>query len=140
MRDADHKWQWLTCAKLSEVDRICNEARDLLNAYSLGSNCKFAVELLLREALNNAVIHGSKNDPGKELKCEMEITPIEIILKVIDQGPGFNWPAALAMKQHSVTETGRGIAVFQSYATSFTFNQSGNCITIRRAFATGERI
>ena len=52
----------------------------------------FAVELVAREALNNAVIHGNAGDEKKrvtfELRCGKEKW---VRLSVSDQGPGFRW-------------------------------------------------
>jgi len=51
------------------------------------------VTLSLREALNNAVLHGNKKDPSKFIEVEMEATEEEFIIRVWDEGPGFDQKA-----------------------------------------------
>lgn len=48
------------------------------------------VTLSLREALNNAVLHGNKKDPSKFIEVEMEATDDEFIMRVWDEGRGFD--------------------------------------------------
>ncbi len=48
------------------------------------------VTLALREAVNNAVLHGNKKDPSKFIEVELEATKDEFIMRVWDEGPGFD--------------------------------------------------
>lgn len=49
------------------------------------------VELALREALNNAVLHGNKNDPDKKIAVTCHCNEDKGILIVVrDSGPGFD--------------------------------------------------
>ena len=48
------------------------------------------VTLALREAVNNAVLHGNKKDPSKFIEVELEATQEEFIMRVWDEGPGFD--------------------------------------------------
>jgi anti-sigma regulatory factor (Ser/Thr protein kinase) len=47
-------------SQVSCVDDICHEIRALLWTEGLGELC-FTLELALREALNNAILHGNSN-------------------------------------------------------------------------------
>ena len=48
------------------------------------------VALALREAVNNAVLHGNKKDPSKFIEVEFDADENEFVMKVWDEGPGFD--------------------------------------------------
>ncbi len=48
------------------------------------------VTLCLREAVNNAVLHGNKKDSSKFIEVEMDEVEGEFVMRVWDEGPGFN--------------------------------------------------
>ena len=48
------------------------------------------VTLSLREAINNAVLHGNKKDPSRSLEVEMDVVGEEFVMRVWDEGSGFD--------------------------------------------------
>jgi serine/threonine-protein kinase RsbW len=48
------------------------------------------VTLALREAVNNAVLHGNKRDPSRFIEVEFEADDKEFTMRVWDEGPGFD--------------------------------------------------
>jgi serine/threonine-protein kinase RsbW len=90
---------------------------------------EFAVELALREALNNAVIHGNGIDPHKlvEIRCRCERGK-GVCLIVRDQGRGFDpstvpsplTPPGLA------AEHGRGIHLIKVLMDEVSFKRGGS--------------
>jgi len=66
-----------------------------------GSQCipgnEFDVELALREARGNAVVHGNQEDPEKKVHIRCRCGPGKAIsIIVTDQGKGFDFGKALA--------------------------------------------
>src|SRR5258708_10344649 len=66
-----------------------------------GSQCipgnEFDVELALREALGNAVVHGNQEDPDKKVHMRCRCGPGKgISIIVTDQGKGFDFGKVLA--------------------------------------------
>jgi len=114
---------------LEQVDSLCNEIRDLLNQNGL-SEVIFPTELTARECLNNAVIHGNKNDIHKLVTLDLRIGRKWIWLKITDQGGGFNWRLAKKRILDEQKSSGRGLMINQTYAKRVTFNRSGNQITL----------
>ena len=62
MEEAIQK-SWVFFADLLNVDQICEEIADCVRAANQEAHL-FAVQMLAREALNNAVIHGSIKGTG----------------------------------------------------------------------------
>src|SRR4030088_3144982 len=53
---------------------------------------EFDIELALREALDNAVVHGNQEDPETKVNIRCRCLPgNEISIVVTDQGKGFNF-------------------------------------------------
>jgi anti-sigma regulatory factor (Ser/Thr protein kinase) len=127
------------CSTLSEVDASCQELRRWLEKRGLAKQC-FAVELVAREALNNAVLHGNGNDPGKAVHLRLVVGRVWIRCEVTDQGPGFDWRKRRGSAPDANATHGRGLLIYQQYATRFHFNPRGNQITFWIRIETpGER-
>lgn len=97
-----------------------------------GSRCitgeERAVELALREALNNAVIHGNRLDARKlvHVRCRCKVGK-EISLVVADQGQGFD-PSAIpdcVTLENLEAEHGRGIHLMKLAMDRISFEQRG---------------
>jgi serine/threonine-protein kinase RsbW len=93
----------------------------------------FAVELLAREALNNAVLHGCDGDPDQLVDFEIQFSGKTLCLIIQDAGPGFDWRAI--MREDLVDEekvNGRGLRIYSRYADRVVFNEPGNCVKLYR--------
>jgi len=124
-------------AELEEVDRVCSELRqDALRAVAW--NHRFAVELLLREALTNAVLYGAKCNARRTIACEIECLGCGVALRVCDDGDGFPWRQLLEAAAPPLSESGRGLQILRLYSTALTFNEEGNQVEIIRMFDQGE--
>jgi serine/threonine-protein kinase RsbW len=115
---------------LAEVDPVCRETCSLLEDNGLEAAC-FPVELVAREWLNNAIIHGNRRDAGKKVALNLQIGRKWIYLQIIDEGPGFNWRKARGAPLPDDTVIGgRGLPISFLYAHRITFNQRGNRVTL----------
>jgi serine/threonine-protein kinase RsbW len=123
-------------ATLEAVDRVCVELRAGLLS-TLPHNERFAVELLLREALTNAVVHGLKGDPMGEVRCEVEYFPGRITIRVSDTGEGFDWRPRLHSSAAPLSESGRGIEILRRYSSHLEFDPKGNGVQVTRVFRKG---
>ena len=94
------------------------------------------VELALREALSNAMIHGNRLDPRKlvHVRCCCDFGKGVFIL-VRDQGPGFdpnNVPNPLAVENLGA-EHGRGIHLMKLAMDEVSFERQGTEVRMRKA-------
>ena len=119
-----------------QVDSFCREVRGNLTEIGLVSEV-FPVEMLLRESLNNALIHGNCNDCEKLVRAEVRIGRKWIVLKVADEGAGFNPRKVINALPVPEMTSGRGLAIYFLYAHQVSFNSSGNQVSLRREI-TGE--
>ena len=120
-------------ATLQAVDQICGELRDGALGEIPGHEI-FLVELLLREALTNGVLHGTS-----AVCCEVERIERGVVLRVRDSGAGFDWRHYLhAPSAAAGGESGRGIHILRRYSSALRFNEAGNEIEVIRIFRQGD--
>jgi anti-sigma regulatory factor (Ser/Thr protein kinase) len=97
---------------------------------------EYEVELALREALANAIVHGCKNDQTKKVECCVLCTESSGVMIVVrDPGQGFNVqevrdPLA-AENLHS--DHGRGIYLINQLMDEVSFERNGSEIRMRKA-------
>jgi serine/threonine-protein kinase RsbW len=94
----------------------------------------FAVELLVREALTNAVMHGCHADPTKQVRCSLRLKNRRMLIAVEDDGDGFDWRAAQRTAAAPLGCSGRGMAILLKYANRVRFNARGNKVTMIKRF------
>lgn len=93
------------------------------------------IEMAVREALANAVLHGNLEDSHKRVyvvcRCSMEG---EVSIGIRDQGQGFDSRAVpdptTADNLHS--EHGRGIYLMQAFMDKVTFEQGGTVVRMHK--------
>ena len=124
-------------ARLGAVDSFCRELRESLLC-QVPQEERFGVELLVREALTNAVVHGAKQKLESHVLCEIRMVAGGIQVRVADSGDGFDWRARLEATPHPLAECGRGLHILNHYASEFRFNEKGNCLQVTRLFRQGE--
>jgi serine/threonine-protein kinase RsbW len=87
-----------------------------------------AVELALREALNNAVVHGNRLDARKlvHVRCRCKVGE-GISIVVSDQGQGFDASSVAdpVAVENLLAEHGRGIHVMKLAMDEVSFEQRG---------------
>jgi serine/threonine-protein kinase RsbW len=96
---------------------------------------EFEIETALREALANAIVHGCKNDPRKQIQCTVACDESRGMLLVVrDPGTGFD-PAALpspTQGQNVYSEHGRGIYLINLLMDEVRYARGGTEIHMRK--------
>jgi len=96
----------------------------------------FDMELLAREALVNAVQHGSAGDPAKTVHASLHLEPGALVLSVRDEGPGWDWRSMPTTPPDPASEAGRGLFIIRKYADTLAYNDPGNALTITKRVPT----
>jgi serine/threonine-protein kinase RsbW len=119
-------------ATLEAAEELLGEVRRWSNVVE--SAIGFAAELLVREALTNAVVHGCHADPARQVRCLMRLKNRRLLIVVGDEGDGFDWRAASGNMAAFPKCSGRGIAILRQYASRVRYNSRGNLVTILQRF------
>jgi serine/threonine-protein kinase RsbW len=99
----------------------------------------FAVNLILRESLSNAIRHGHNGDQTRAVLINYHLSPEAVLVEVADEGNGFN-PYAVPNpfeKDRRGRSPGRGILLMRLYMSWIRFNRRGNRVLLcKRRSAT----
>jgi serine/threonine-protein kinase RsbW len=114
---------------LKEVDIVCKAARKHLERHNQAGQA-FAVDLLLREFINNSIFHGNRLDVRKLVQIVVRVGRKWIMLRIADEGPGFNWRSMNKKPPNESEISGRGLVIGAQYAQRMQFNRMGNQVTL----------
>lgn len=81
------------------------------------------VALALREAVNNAVLHGNRKDASKWVEVDMEREADHLIIRVWDQGPGLDESCLRdpRSQENLFKPNGRGIFLIRQFVDGISF-------------------
>jgi serine/threonine-protein kinase RsbW len=93
------------------------------------------VEIALREALANAIIHGNHENPQKQVYVRCRCKPDEVAIAVKDEGRGFNIrklgdPTA---PENRGLVHGRGIYLMKALMDEVRFEEGGVVVHMRKS-------
>lgn len=90
---------------------------------------RLEIGLAVQEALVNAVVHGCKSDPSKEVRCRLQSDPKgRVVITVTDPGPGFS-PEVLSdpkRRENLYADHGRGVYLIRQLMDEVSFERRGN--------------
>ena len=115
-------------ATLENIDRADDQLAEYLKEQTVEKEL-FAVRIILRESLLNAVTHGSQTDARRQVTMHVTINQDELVMKVCDQGEGFPW-REMNREVQTLVEGGRGRALMRIYADRVEYNDKGNEVTL----------
>lgn len=95
----------------------------------------FEIELALREALVNAVVHGSHNDPRKRVYVNCRCTTDgQVSITVEDEGNGFGHDAVPdpTSPDNRQGTHGRGIYLIRTLMDEVDFERGGSAVHMRK--------
>ena len=114
---------------LNSITTVENFIDTLRNKYSLNEETYANVLTCLSEAVNNAIVHGNKEDKNKKVYLNLEIIEGKrLIFTVADEGDGFdynNLPDPTA-PENLESYSGRGVFIIKKLADQCIFNTKGN--------------
>jgi serine/threonine-protein kinase RsbW len=119
----------------SLITRVC----DAMVVVGYASQDVFAFRIALDEAISNAIIHGNRRDPAREVTVSYRVSATRVVATVQDEGQGFdpaNIPDPLA-PENLEQASGRGILLMRHYTSRLRFNRIGNCVAMYRKRTQG---
>jgi anti-sigma regulatory factor (Ser/Thr protein kinase) len=128
----DHEFRQAISATWVAVEDLCRQVRGWMSSFD--PSHRFVVELLTREALNNAALHGCRFDPSKQITYALRLRPGRVIIAVRDQGGGFDWRTACGQTPARDACCGRGMSILRQYASKLRFSRCGNSLVMIRFF------
>jgi serine/threonine-protein kinase RsbW len=104
-------------------DRILEEVVN----HGFDQQSQFAVKLALEESLINAMKHGNRMDPRKQVRVEFKVDNEQVDVSVEDEGPGFERQTVPdpTLDENIEKCSGRGILLIEAYMSSVSWSRGG---------------
>ena len=138
--DAEGAATLVTLRVPSDVGCI-EEAVELVTRHCLAGHAatrtiRFRLQVVLSEALANAILRGNREALDKYVDVRAELRADLIRVDVTDEGPGFD-PTAIPepIEPEQIDEAGgRGLFLIRQLVDTVRFNEQGNsiCMILRR--------
>lgn len=93
------------------------------------------VELALQEGLANAIRHGCKNDPTKQVQCSVTFDAKgEVVIVIRDPGPGFNVASVPNPLEGAnvLKSSGRGVFLINQLMDTVEFSDGGRRVLMTK--------
>ena len=129
-------------SRIESVDEAAMQADEFVKLHGFGEEFISAIDLAVRESVANAVKHGNKFDPEKEVEITFQRSPKGVEILVRDFGPGFapdeipdpTNPANL------LKANGRGILFMRSFMdeVEWSNHDGGGMVVKMRKVSTDE--
>jgi len=106
------------------VDLVHEVSQKLAELAGFSPDDALNVGLAAREAVINAILHGNKNDPSRNVDIRLDLLEAGgIQVKIQDQGDGFNPEATPdpTDDEHVLNASGRGILMIRAFVDNVTF-------------------
>ena len=119
------------------IDLIQVVVDDALGRFGLDDDSRHWVGIAIREAVVNAIKHGNRQDPDKEVEVELSIAGDEAVIRVHDSGEGFD-PETVEdplAPENLLKPNGRGIFYMKSFMDEIEYDArpgGGTVVTLRK--------
>ena len=106
-----------------------NIAYTLRNYGGKREKLAYDLNLVLTEAMANAIQHANEGDPAKEVHIEISIVDQQLIIRVFDFGQGFDVKPYIEPR-HPLNEHGRGIYLIHTIMDDISYQatESGHVL------------
>lgn len=104
----------------SHIEAVADAAAavtDFVQTCGIGEEAAFGIEMAVREAITNAMVHGNKEDETKTIEVTFNCLEHALEIEVKDEGEGFD-PAGVpdpTDPANILKTSGRGIFLMRSF-------------------------
>lgn len=116
-------------SRIEAVDQAATAVSEFLSQAGVSEDVIFGIDMAVREAVTNAVVHGNKLDENKFTEISLKSSPDSFEITVHDQGKGFN-PSNIpdpTQEENILKTSGRGIFFMRNFMdeVDWTINPQG---------------
>jgi serine/threonine-protein kinase RsbW len=125
-------WEEENLRSTDEVFSVLQRVTTAMFADGYQEKDVFGMRLALEEALANALKHGHRYDPAKQVAIRYRVSPQCVVARIADQGPGFD-PARVSDPtdaRNRERSSGRGLLLIRAFTSWAHYNETGNCLIL----------
>jgi serine/threonine-protein kinase RsbW len=104
-------------SRVEAIDEAATAVAGIVTRSGISEDDAFGIDMAVREALANAVIHGNKLDETKLVEINVKSSPDSLEISVRDQGQGFD-PDTISdptKEENILKSSGRGIFFIRNF-------------------------
>ena len=104
-------------SRIEAIDKAATAVAGLVTRSGISEDDAFGIDMAVREAIANAVIHGNKLDETKLVEINVKSSLDSLEVSVHDQGQGFN-PETISdptKEENILKSSGRGIFFMRNF-------------------------
>jgi serine/threonine-protein kinase RsbW len=112
-------------SELSSVERVEAKAEQMGREAGFDEDTSSQIAMVAREAVINAILHGNKRHPAKQVHVSFELSDEALKIRIADEGPGLDpdsVPDPLA-PENILRSSGRGIFLMRAIMDEVHFHQ-----------------
>lgn len=118
---------------LSELHKLEAFVEQISDVYNVNSTYYSNVLVALNEAVNNAIVHGNKEQKEKEIAVLFESKNKGLFFTVVDEGSGFdfeNYPDPTDLDVKNPEEIGHGLYLMKSLTDEISYDEETGAIEL----------
>jgi serine/threonine-protein kinase RsbW len=127
-------------SEVRAISPLVDRFMELIERAKCVPGAEFDVELAIREAVGNAVLHGNQENPDKQvhIRCRCE-SGNGISIVVTDEGNGFDFLKMLGngLASDFPGSHGHGIQLMRAYMDDVRFEKGGSEVHMRKRLRAG---
>ena len=104
-------------SRIESIAKAAEAAAEAARRAGLDEDAAFGLDMAVREAVTNAVLHGNREDESKQVELSFEETGGALSVTVRDQGAGFDLDTLPdpTDEQNLLKASGRGILFMRTF-------------------------
>lgn len=124
-------------SRFENIELVQAVLDDQLKRLSFDEDSRYWMGIAIREAVANAIKHGNRQDPQKRVEVDLTIEPLDVVIRVRDQGTGFD-PGTVADPldpRNMLKPDGRGIFYMNKFMDGIDYSfapDGGTVVTLRK--------
>lgn len=121
-------------SRIETVAKAANAVADFVSRSGISEEAAYGIDMAVREAVTNAVVHGNAQDEQKAVELTLKSSPDAVEITIHDQGQGFN-PEEVpdpTEDENILKTSGRGIFFMRTFMDEVTWSiRPGGGTTVR---------
>lgn len=110
-----------------ESEKVPDFITSIQNKSGLSEKNTYTLMLTLSEAVTNAIVHGNREDPAKNVDIAISVYPDKIIAEITDEGDGFTPDRSHNPldKEKLLDQSGRGLFLIEELCNRVEYLKNG---------------
>lgn len=128
VEDSSQSVEVVIASQFEMIELVQSVLDDLTELVDYDEETVHWMGMALREALNNAIKHGNKLDPEKQVRVTFDLLPETLEIKVLDEGDGFDVASLPDPTEPAnlLKPSGRGIFYMRKFMDRLEFKTGKN--------------